>query len=119
MTNFCGCFCRLTLDRLCLDWCHGNTFRNVLLVPESQPGNQGATSPSLQTGLGKTRVAAMSTVAEIEAAITRLPTKDAEQLREWLEQWLEDQMEMTPEFEASIERGKADLAAGRSRIVRP
>jgi urease accessory protein UreF len=61
----------------------------------------------------------MSTVAEIEAAITRLPVKDAEELREWLEQWLEDQMEMTPEFEASIERGKADLSAGRSRTVRP
>jgi urease accessory protein UreF len=56
----------------------------------------------------------MSTVAEIEAAITRLPVKDAEELREWLEQWLEDQLEMTPEFEASIERGKADLAAVRS-----
>jgi len=61
----------------------------------------------------------MSTVAEIEAAITRLPVKDAEELREWLEQWLEDQLEMTPEFEASIERGKADLNAGRSRTVRP
>ena len=62
---------------------------------------------------------AMSTVVEIEAAITLLPVKDAEELREWLEQWLEDQMEMTPDFDASIERGKADLSAGRSRIVRP
>jgi hypothetical protein len=56
----------------------------------------------------------MSTVAEIEAAITRLPVKDAEELREWLEQWIEDQIEMTPEFEASIERGNADLIVGRS-----
>ena len=62
---------------------------------------------------------AMSTVGEIEAAISRLPVKEAEELREWLEQWLEDQLEMTPEFLASIERGKADLIAGRSRIVRP
>jgi urease accessory protein UreF len=62
---------------------------------------------------------AMSTVAEIEAAITRLPVKDAEELREWLEQWLADQMEMTPEFLASIERGKGSLTAGCSRIVRP
>jgi hypothetical protein len=76
-------------------------------------------SPALQTGRDKTRFSNMSTVAEIEAAITRLPVKDAEQLREWLEQWIEDQMEMTPGFEASIERGKSDLAAGRSRIVRP
>jgi hypothetical protein len=59
----------------------------------------------------------VSTVGEIEAAISRLPVKEAEEVREWLEQWLEDQLEMTPEFIASIERGKADLAAGRSRIV--
>jgi len=32
-----------------------------------------------------------------------------------LEQWLEDQQEMTPEFMAAIERGKADIAAGRVR----
>jgi len=65
------------------------------------------------------RLRGMSTVGEIEAAISRLPVKEAEEVREWLEQWLEDQLEMTPEFEASIERGEADLAAGRSRIVRP
>jgi len=73
---------------------------------------------ALQTNVPEVTLDGMSTVAEIEAAITRLPVKDAEELREWLEQWLEDQMEMTPEFEASIERGKADLAAGRSRTVR-
>ena len=61
----------------------------------------------------------MSTVAEIEAAITHLSVNEAEELREWLEQWLEDQLEVTPEFEASIERGKGDLAAGRSRTLRP
>jgi len=69
----------------------------------------------LQTDPGKARILSTSTVAEIEAAITRLPVKEAEELRAWLEQWLEDQMQMTPEFEASIERGKADLSAGRSR----
>jgi hypothetical protein len=61
----------------------------------------------------------MSTVAEIESAIARLPRHEVEQLREWLEQWLEDQREMTPEFLASIERGKADLAAGRVREEQP
>lgn len=61
----------------------------------------------------------MSTVAEIESAISRLPVADAEALQEWLEQWLEDQRGMTPEFLATIERGKADLAEGRHRIVRP
>ncbi len=61
----------------------------------------------------------MSTVAEIEAAITRLSLRETEEIREWLEQWIEDQREMTPEFLASIERGKADLAEGRSRTVQP
>ena len=56
---------------------------------------------------------AMSTVAEIEAAIARLPFEQAEELNGWLEQWLEDQRELSPEFIASIERGKADIAAGR------
>ncbi len=77
------------------------------------------TPPPLQWELTKTSMPAMSSVTEIVSAITRLPLKDAEELREWLEQWLEDQMEMTPDFEASIDRGKADLSAGRSRIVRP
>ncbi len=61
----------------------------------------------------------MSTVAEIEAAITTLTTSEAEELREWLEQWIEDQREMTPEFLASLERGKADLAEGRARVIKP
>ena len=57
----------------------------------------------------------MSTVAEIESAIARLSLREAEEVKEWLEQWLEDQQEMTPEFLASIKRGKADIAAGRVR----
>ena len=61
----------------------------------------------------------MSTVAEIEAAITKLNLDETEAIREWLEQWIEDQREMTPEFLASIERGKADLAEGRARTVKP
>ncbi len=61
----------------------------------------------------------MSTVAEIEAAISKLPLEQAEELNEWLEQWLEDQRELSPEFIASIELGKADIAAGRTRVVRP
>lgn len=61
----------------------------------------------------------MSTLVEIENAISQLPVSDAEALQEWLEQWLEDQRPMTPEFLASIESGKADLAAGRHRTIRP
>ena len=61
----------------------------------------------------------MSTLSEIETAISRLPVADAETLQEWLEQWLEDQRQiMTPEFLASIENGKTDLADGQYRTVR-
>jgi hypothetical protein len=60
----------------------------------------------------------MSTVAEIEAAISRLPLQQAAEVSEWLEHCLEDQRELSPEFVASIERGKADLAAGRVRVPR-
>ncbi len=61
---------------------------------------------------------AMSTVAEIEAAISRLPLQQAAEVSEWVEQWLEDQRQLSPDFVASIERGKADIAAGRARVVR-
>ena len=57
--------------------------------------------------------------SEIEAAISRLPLQQAAEVSEWLEQWLEDQRELSPEFVASIERGKADIAAGRVRVPRP
>jgi len=57
----------------------------------------------------------MSTVAEIEAAISQLPLEQAAKVSEWLE----DQRELSPEFIASIERGKADIAVGRVRVVRP
>ena len=60
----------------------------------------------------------MSSVYEIESAIARRSAREAEEVREWLEQWIEDQREMTPEFLASIQRGKDDLAADRTRVVR-
>lgn len=61
----------------------------------------------------------MSTVAEVEQAILRFSPEEQEQLREWLENLLEDRLEMTEEFRAEIEAGKADIAAGRVRIRKP
>ena len=49
----------------------------------------------------------------VPAATILAAHREAEEVREWLEQWLEDQQTMTPDFLASIDRGKADLAAGR------
>ena len=68
---------------------------------------------------GKATLPHMSTVAQIEDALSRLSLTEAEEIREWLDQWIEDRCEMKPDFLDSIERGKADLAAGRTRVVHP
>ena len=54
----------------------------------------------------------MSTVQEIESAISRLSPDEMRQEREWLDQQIEDQLEMTSEFQARIERSEQEMAAG-------
>ena len=61
----------------------------------------------------------MSTVQEIESAISRLSPDEIRQVREWLDQQLEDQLEMTPEFQAQIERSEREMTAGLRPRVRP
>jgi hypothetical protein len=56
-----------------------------------------------------------SDVQEIEQAIRSLPRPEVEQLQEWIENFLDDQLELTNEFNASIERGKRDIAEGNLR----
>ena len=58
----------------------------------------------------------MSTVKEIESAIQKLSPTEVKELFEWIEDYFEDELEMTDEFKASIERGKQDIAAGRTRV---
>lgn len=62
---------------------------------------------------------AMTSIAEIETAISRLPLCEVEQVQEWVGQWIEAQREFTPDFEASIARGKADIAQGRTGVDKP
>ena len=57
----------------------------------------------------------MSTMREIESAVQKLPLAQAQELQDWLADYLEDNAELTPDFIASIERGQADLRAGRSQ----
>ncbi|MFT5465618.1 MAG: hypothetical protein ACI8UO_000713 [Verrucomicrobiales bacterium] len=61
----------------------------------------------------------VSAISTIEHQIRTLPLDEAEQLQDWLADYLEDQLEVSPEFVASIERGKADLKEGRSRRIEP
>lgn len=61
----------------------------------------------------------MPTLEQIKNDVLRLSKDDQETLLDWLTNLLEDDLELTDEFKAKIERGKADIAAGRVRIVRP
>lgn len=58
----------------------------------------------------------MSTVKEIEAAMTKLSAEELAVVREFLGQLEEDKLEMTDSFKAAIEEGERDIAAGRVRI---
>ena len=55
----------------------------------------------------------------IESEIRALPLDEAEELQDWLSEYLEKRAELNPDFIASIERGKADLKAGRVRVNQP
>jgi hypothetical protein len=58
----------------------------------------------------------MSSVQDIEKAILGLSREEVEALHDWIENYLEDDQELTPEFKASIERGKKDIADGNYRV---
>jgi len=55
----------------------------------------------------------MSTVQEIENAISRLSPEEMRLVRDWLENQLEDRMEMTDEFKARIEESERQMAEGQ------
>jgi hypothetical protein len=61
----------------------------------------------------------MSKVERVEAEIRSWPREEAERLQDWLSEYLEDRAEVNPGFVESIERGNADLAAGRMRVEKP
>ena len=58
-------------------------------------------------------------LVEVEKAVLKMTQQQQEDLRDFLENVLEDRLEMTDEFRAEIEAGKADIAAGRVRVRKP
>ena len=58
----------------------------------------------------------MSKLEAIESESRALPLEEAEELQDWLSEYLENRAELNPSFVESIERGKADLKAGRVRV---
>jgi len=61
----------------------------------------------------------MPVLEAIENDIRQLPRDAALELQDWLADYLDDQEELSADFLASIERGKSDLEANRSRVVSP
>lgn len=59
----------------------------------------------------------MPTVETIEQQIKSLPHDEALKLQDWLAEFLDSQEEVSPDFIASIERGKQDLIHGRTRTA--
>jgi hypothetical protein len=55
----------------------------------------------------------MSTVQEIENAISRLSPEEMRLVRDWLENQLEDRLEMTDEFKGRIESSERQMAEGQ------
>ena len=55
----------------------------------------------------------MSTVQEIENAISRLSPQEMRLVRDWLENLLEDRLQMTDEFKGRIESSERQMAEGQ------
>ncbi len=54
----------------------------------------------------------MSSVKEIESALTRLSLEELQTVRDWLDDFIEDQLEVSEEFKAKIQRAKREIADG-------
>ena len=62
----------------------------------------------------------MSTVKEIESALTGLSIEEKQAVRDWLDELIEDQLEVSDEFKAKIQRAKQEIAGGvHSRVRQP
>ena len=58
----------------------------------------------------------MSTVKEIEAAMTKLSAEEMDEVREFMGQLEEDKLELSDACKASLERAERDIAEGRVRV---
>ena len=58
----------------------------------------------------------MTKVESLEREIRSLSREEAKKLQDFLADFLEEDADLTPEFIASIDRGKTDLAEGQFRV---
>ena len=54
----------------------------------------------------------MSSVKEIESALSKLSLQEKEAIRDWLDDIIEDQLEVSDEFKAKIDRARKEIADG-------
>lgn len=66
----------------------------------------------VESQFGPTTFRGMSTVQEIESAISRLSPEEMRLVRDWLENQIEDRLEMTEEFKGQIESSEREKANG-------
>ena len=60
----------------------------------------------------------MSKVEQMETELRKLSQAELRQIREWLDDLIEDELELTPDFERSIQKAECDMAEGKSARVR-
>ena len=58
----------------------------------------------------------MTKVESLEREIRSLSREEAQRLQDFLADFLEEDADLTPEFIASIDRGKTNLAEGQFRV---
>lgn len=58
----------------------------------------------------------MSSVAEIEEAIKKLPMEETHQLLDWFLDYFEDELTVTDDFKREIETGFRQITEGDGRI---
>ena len=54
----------------------------------------------------------MSTVQDIESALSRLSRRELETIREFLDELIEDELELSDEFKEKLARAEQQLAQG-------
>ena len=61
----------------------------------------------------------MSTVQEIEAAISRLSRTEIEAIRAWIDDFLEDQLELADEVKTKLDESRLEIAVGNFTTRQP
>lgn len=62
---------------------------------------------------------AMSTVQEIEAALSKLSRAEIEEVRAWVDDFLEGQLELTDEVKAKLDQSHREIAEGHYTTRQP